>query len=657
MTVDPAVVPGLLLLALELLALAAVGYVVARVALRQSDDLMALAQGLVIGLALWGLIVNFLLHLLPGLVGAVAGWAVVLACGAALAWRAPSALRLRPRTVVGFVTAALALFWVALASRQLLSIPDEDIHLAISATIRAGQFPPVLSWIPDMPLPYHYGADLLIGLLMPPVGPDLAFTTEVLGAYIWTGFVLVIATVVMRHAGVSALILVPLLLTAGAWSLIWYADAPHILRVAVPAGIPGAGIRAALGDIYWPSVSFPWTWPGEASPPNIWKPPFVLTYALGFIVLERAAAASPGARRSTWPLALLIGFMGLMAEEVALLVLGLWAVLEAVRLLRSRPMHAATRQAALRASAGPLLAALLLAVGGGVLTSVLTGVEGKEISLGWHANAAGRRPLGALDVMPGGVGVLGLGVIPVAVAAVLLARRHHLVLALAAGSGAFLIAALVLQYDPAGEVTRMDGHARNFALLALLVALSIALRGLRPRWRHAAVAGIAALVVWPTVAGPTRSMALALSRGVHLTNAHYGEREVDAWVMGRAVIKPLRSERIATYIRNQTAVDARVFSPHPHGMTVSTGRPNASGFPTLIHLFGLTGAEYEDALRFLEPAAVRRLGFGYVHAPDDWVENLPMRARGWLRNPELFELLVSRWHGRPLPHPAGIPTP
>ena len=640
MTVDPIVVPGLLLLAGELLVLATVGFVVARVALGQTDARMALAQGLVIGPALWGLIVNFVLHLLPGLAGAVAGWVVLLACGAVLAWRAPSALRLPPRTVVGFLGATLAVFWVALAGRQLLSIPDEDIHLAISATIRAGQFPPVLSWIPDMPLPYHYGADLLIGLLMPPVGPDLAFTTEVLGAYIWTGFFLVVATALMRHAGVSALILVPLLLSAGAWSLIWYADAPHILRVAVPAGIPGAGIRAALGDIYWPSVSLPWTWPGEASPPNIWKPPFVLTYALGFIVLERAAAAGTSTGRSLWPLALLIGFMGLMAEEVALLLLGFWVVLEAVRLLRSRPMHAATRQAALRASAGPLLAVLLLAVGGGVLTSVLSGVEGKEISLGWHANAAGRRPLGALDAMPGGVGVLGLGVIPVAVAAVLLARRHHLVLALAAGSGAFLIAALVLQYDPAGEVTRMDGHARNFALLALLVALGVRLNGLRPRWRHAAIAGIAALVIWPTIASPTRSMALALSRGLHLSNAQQSEREFDEWVMGRAVIKPLRSERIAAYIRNQTAVDARVFSPHPHGMTVSTGRPNASGFPTLIHLFGLTGAEYEDTLRFLEPAAVRRLGFKYLHAPDIWVEGLPDRAKGWLQNPDLFELLV-----------------
>ena len=104
MTVDPAVVPGLLLLALELLALAAVGYVAARVALRQSDDRLALAQGLVIGLALWGLIVNFAMHLLPGLAGALAGWITVFGLGAGLAWHARGtscstthARRLQPR--------------------------------------------------------------------------------------------------------------------------------------------------------------------------------------------------------------------------------------------------------------------------------------------------------------------------------------------------------------------------------------------------------------------------------------------------------------------------------------------------------------------------------------------------------------------------------
>ena len=93
MTADPLVVPGLLLLALEVAALAVVGFVVARVALGQGDEGMALAQGLVIGPALWGLIVSFVLHLLPGMAGAIAGWIIVVVLGAGLAWRAPQALR------------------------------------------------------------------------------------------------------------------------------------------------------------------------------------------------------------------------------------------------------------------------------------------------------------------------------------------------------------------------------------------------------------------------------------------------------------------------------------------------------------------------------------------------------------------------------------
>ena len=82
MIVDLSVVPGLLLLAAELLVLAAVGFVVARVALAQSDDLLAMAQGLVIGLGLWGLMVNFVMFVLPGMVGALVGWVATLAIGA-----------------------------------------------------------------------------------------------------------------------------------------------------------------------------------------------------------------------------------------------------------------------------------------------------------------------------------------------------------------------------------------------------------------------------------------------------------------------------------------------------------------------------------------------------------------------------------------------
>lgn len=639
MTFAPSVLPGLLLLAAQLLVLAAVGYVVARVALHQRHVVLALAQGLVIGPALWGLPANFILQLVPGQAGSLASWSLTLVLTAALARRSATSLHVPARTLAGFSLATLGLFWAALASRQLLSIPDEDIHLAISATIRAGQFPPVLSWIPDQPLPYHYGADLLIALLSPPGGPDLAFTTEILGAYIWTGFAMVIAAVLLRHGGKGALVLAPLALTAGAWSLIWYTQPPDIARILVPSGIPTAGIRATLAEVYWPPVSLPWEWPGEASPPNVWKPPFIHSYALAFVVLERAAAAYRR-RRSTWPLALLVGFMGLMAEEVAMVVLGLWVVLEAVVLLRTHQISTLTRRALLRASAGPVLAAILLAAGGGGVTSLLTGVEGKDLSLGWHADPWSRQPLGTFDILPGSVGLVGLGVIPAALTGVLLARRSYLVLALAAASAGLFLAALILQYEPAGEVTRLDGHARNFALLALLVGLSIRLRSVRPSWRLAALVAVAALAVWPTVALPVHNMAAAVGRGVHLANAQPDEREFEEWVMGRAAIRPLRSERIATYIRTQTAIDDRVFSPHPHSMTISTGRPNASGFPTLIHLFAVTGAEYEDARGFLEPTAIQRLGFEYLHATYEWVDSLPDRAQSWLKDPELFEPLV-----------------
>ena len=175
MTIDGAAVPGLLFLLAELVALAAVGYVVVRVALRETDDRVALAQGLVVGPAIWGVVVNLIMYALPGLAGAVAGWIFVLALAAVLTWRAPAPIRPRLRAAAGFAVAALALFWVALASRQMVGIPDAPNHLGLAASIRAGAFPPELPWNPGMPFPYHYGADMLAGLLAPPSGPDSAF--------------------------------------------------------------------------------------------------------------------------------------------------------------------------------------------------------------------------------------------------------------------------------------------------------------------------------------------------------------------------------------------------------------------------------------------------------------------------------------------------
>ena len=654
MMLDLAVFPGLLLLALELLTLAIAGYIVSRIALRQTNDLMALAQGMVIGPAIWGLTVNFVLHLLPGMAGATAAWVVLLALAVGLTWRAPSTLRLPPRTVAMFVVAVLALFWVVLASRQLMSIVDAYLHLGLAASIRAGGFPPAFPWHPGLPAPYHYGVDLLTALLAPPFGPDPAFSTEVIDAYAWTSLALIVVTTVLRFGSrMTALVICPLLLSFGLWTQLHYTAPPGILQVLVPAGFPEAGLRASLADIYWPTVEYPWTSAVEASPANIWKPHFVLAYALALVGIERATARSERGWLAQAALALLLGFLGLVDETVAPIVLGLWVVLEVLGLVQRShlsPLLGRLRGGDagrpiqwtpfLRAAAGPVLAALLLAVGGGAITGALTSDSRSGLSLGWIADAGSRRPLGELSGWPGGVGVLALGTVPVAVATALLAWRQRLALTLVAASALLLLAALTLRYEYSLDLVRLDGHARNFALLGLLVALCARLTAMPPRWRYAASALIVALISWPTVVAPMHNIGLALTRGPQFANARPVPSDIPSDLIGRYVMRTPMSKAVSDYIREHTAINARVLSPAPTEMSIVTGRPNASAYAEFVQFVPVYGPEYLDAIRYLEPVAVRRLGVTYIHASDAWIAGLPERARRWLQDPDLFELLI-----------------
>ncbi|MCY4113934.1 MAG: hypothetical protein OXG33_08355 [Chloroflexi bacterium] len=648
MIVDWTIVPGLLLLAAELVALAALGYVVARTVLRQSDERMALAQGLVLGLALWGFVVNVVMYVIPAPAGVIAAWVVTLALGAGLAWRAGRPLRPALRTAAVFLTAVLGMLWVALACRQMLSLSDWEIHLGLAASIRAGGFPPVLPWQPGMPAPYHYGVDMLIGLLAPPFGPDLAFVTELVGAYVWVGFALTVATLLnQRGSWTVAVALAPLLLTAGAWTLASFDDPPTVAIFPLPAGAPPDDLLAALGEAYWPSPRFPWPALVDAPLGNVWTPSFPLAYALAFIVLERAVGMG---RRWSWSSALtlgvLLGFLGLVSEAVALVALALWALLEAVPVMASWRSRASDGRAVLRAASGPLVGALLLAVSGGVLTGALTEASGGGLSVRWTGDLGRGGPLGKLIEGPDGLWVLGLGPLVVSAVAVLLAWRDRLVLALAAASGVFLLAGLVLHYDPFPvDVTRMAGHARNFALLGLLVALSVRLPMLRPRWRYAAGALVVALVVWPTAIAPVHAVGFALGRGPRFANAELGPQEHREWFLGRYALgrftdEEFMSDRMASYIGEHTAAKSRILSPSPGALTVATGRPNASGFASVPHIVAVRGPAYADAVGMLDPAAVSQLGFDYVHASDEWLARLPPRALRRLENPDFFELLT-----------------
>ena len=636
--------PGLLLLVAEFSALAAVGYVIARVALQQANQSIAMAQGLVVGLAIWGLIVNFALAVAPGQAGAAVGWGLFIALGIGLATRRPHVVRVRPRVAMGFAAVSFALCWVALATRQLGSIPDPLIHLGLAASIRAGGFPPELPWGPGMQTPYHYGPSLLVGLLAPPAGPDLAFVSELLGVYAWTGFALVIVTALLRRGSWSViLVLAPLLLTSGLWT--FASTGEGIIRLPVPAGLPDAGLRASLAEIYWPAVELSPTARFPEAIPNISKPAFTMSYALAFVVLQHAAQRQRWSGPRILTLAGLVGFLGLLSTTLVPVVLVLWTGLAVLYFIRAR-QHGAAMRAALRLGAGPVLAGLLLLGGGGAFTGILDGSPPAGLTLTQGLHPMHWQALGAFHARPGGVGVLGLGPLALAGLALALAGRHRLVTTLALSAGLLVLAWLALDYRPAPwDLNRLAGHGRNLALVALLLALATRLRNLPPHWRRPAAALLVGLLVWPTVVAPVRSLALSLQRGVQLANATAVQRIMlenrEPEPQPRFQV-PRMSAVLAAYIRDHTAVDARVLTPKwPFGsVSIATGRPSSAGFLGLTHLIYYQGPEYWDALNYLEPAAIRRLGIGYIHATDSWIATLPPRSKDWLADPELFELLT-----------------
>ena len=117
---------------------------------------------------------------------------------------------------------------------------------------------------------------------------------------------------------------------------------------------------------------------------------------------------------------------------------------------------------------------------------------------------------------------------------------------------------------------------------------------------------------------------------------------IDAWYwwMGRYSLDRFPSGPVAAWLRDHSQPRARVLSPTPFAMTMATGRPNAAGFAQFLHARPTTGPEYLDAIRHLDPAAMRRLDIAYVHAPDDWVAGLPNRAARWLADPAFFDQVV-----------------
>lgn len=160
--------------------------------------------------------------------------------------------------------------------------------------MRAGGFPVALPWDPEATGAYHYGASLLAGLLAPGAGPDLGSVWELLGVYAWVSSALAVGTALRRRGSwLAALALSPLLLGYALHTIVWtnLSRVDGILQIPLPAGLPAAGLRADLADLYWPVLE-----PAGLrieTLPDIWNPSMRLGYAVAFVVLAHAAGARP----------------------------------------------------------------------------------------------------------------------------------------------------------------------------------------------------------------------------------------------------------------------------------------------------------------------------------------------------------------------------
>ena len=368
--------------------------------------------------------------------------------------------------------------------------------------------------------------------------------------------------------------------------------------------------------------------------PDIWKPAFTLGYALSFVVIERAVSLARWSPSSSVTLAALVGFLGILSTTLVPVVMAVWAGLAVWRVLRAglRVLLCARRD---RLAASGRSLALLLLVGGGVFAGVLDGsVSGVDWRLSWIAGTgrlwprltrgraggpAGNRALG------GGCHGRGPGASRSADRGAGGGQRAVLVL--------FWIA---ITYPAApGDVDRFSGHARNFALVALVLALAAGWRRVQAR---SGVCGGKAFCLsgWSfgprspshCVAPPSRSGTVSRLRTPgHLAIA---SGPTPRRLQTGALSMPTVSDRLADYIRTHDG-DRRASTRDGSSVLeclLATGRPNTAGFAGLVHqrYYHEPGPSIADAVRFLEPAALRRLGIDYIHATDSWAGALP-RAR------------------------------
>ncbi len=642
--VDVGLLPGLLLIALELAAIAILGYVVVRGLLGQAPGYLAASQGLIVGLALWGLLLNAAFYVAPGPIGVALAWLAAAVLTGLLIWK--KRVEPRPGLSTGAIFSAICLpiFWISLSARQLLWIPDIGAHVPLTASMMAGNFPPAFPWNPNEAANYHYGPDLIIGGLEAGTGLGYVLTTELLGAFSVTALFLIVGCLLSRSRSLSSSILtVPLMLSAGAWTLVLVGDQPWPVSAALPVGLPQAGFRTSVLDVYFPGAGVPWMSPVEASPPNIFNPAFLMSYALLLTLVERLVAGGSRPVVGLIATSALGAYLILLDEPIFAAFALIWAIVVAFRFARARVRRVS--ELAAGAAGIALLIGLAVVYGGALFDSIFRNAGGESGLSFTLPDLANLTRLASLDRHPGNLGILGIG--PLALAGVVaIGWRAGAMSLLLAGAGlAMWTASLFIEYEfSTSDSLRLQGHFRNLLLVAVILVVTYFLARLRPWPRRAAWAALALVVVWPSVASSGADLWYALKSGPQIAVPAVETGRVREGIMGRAELTGAPVV-VVSYIKDHLKADASILSPNPSQLSIASGRPEPYGYLGFTQYLGLRGPEYLDAIEHLDPDAIRRLGVRYVHATPKWVNGLPGRSRDWLQSPEYFEPLVQSDEG------------
>lgn len=582
------------------------------------------------------------MYVVPGAAGVVAGWVGVLVLGASLTWRQ----RRPPRGILpGWRCAAfwLAMFIVALSARQQYWIPDAMVHAPLSASLMAGEFPPRFPWTPDVPAIYHFLPELVIGALNLGLGPGLALTTEILGAFVAAGLAALLVAVAadLGASRLSMAVSLPLLLSPGLWTLVLFSDRPAALQIAIPVGIPEAGLRAALGAVYVPEIGSAATMPVEAAPPNIINPHFIWSHGLALTVALLATVRARHRRTGVVVLALLISALSAIDETVFVAVLLALASYLAVRTAFDLRNWKRQSPLAMALAAGTALAV----VQGGVLSDLLLRAPGGIDVASLRSPTPELAWLGGVRAVGGGLGTLTFGTVAILVvsaAAAYLVRSDALavivVMALA------LFAGFALVHFPASplDIARLEGHALNLAIMTLAVSLAVGTAKLRHRVAvHGGGLLLAGLVVWPTSADSVGRIAEALADGPRLYVAGTRPTEHAPSFSRRSMLDAEIAEHrpLLEAISAEVAPNERILTAGVKLVAAATGRPVPLGYAAWPHYVGLPGPEYLDAVRFLEPAALKELSIDFVHVDDALLAGLSETARQRLASPSEFRLV------------------